>query len=59
MGYITMSNQYFFYGKSDTKKEPIGKTEAKTMADAIAYFATVKNLAQDKFMELFAVEAQN
>jgi len=47
---------YYFYSKSDIKKEPIKKLEASNKNKAILYFASMKQLLIDDFLKLYNVE---
>lgn len=50
---------YYFYSKTDPKKEVLDKIKAKDLETAIAYFTQRKNLPQDKFFELYGVGIKN
>jgi hypothetical protein len=48
--------QYFFYSKSDSKKEPINKELAHSLEEAIELFTSQKQIGVDEFNKLFSVE---
>lgn len=48
--------QYFYYSKTDPKKEPYGKFEAISLEDAVLIAAHVKDMSIDDFLTLFKVE---
>lgn len=47
--------KYGFYNKSDSTKELIDSKEFRDFGDAINFFAAMKGLPVDKFLEIFAV----
>lgn len=49
--------KYGFYNKSDSTKEVIDSKEFRDFGDAINFFAAMKGLPVDKFLEIFAVTA--
>lgn len=51
-----MMKQYYFYSKSDSKKEPINKELAYSLEDAIELFASQKQMAVSEFNKLFSVK---
>ena len=53
MGYNM--KEYYFYFKSDTKKEALSKTKASSLEDAIELFCEAKKMKKDQFSELFNV----
>ena len=53
MGYHM--KEYYFYFKSDTKKEALSKTKASSLEDAIELFCEAKKMKKDQFSELFSV----
>jgi Holliday junction resolvasome RuvABC DNA-binding subunit len=53
MGYHM--KEYYFYFKSDTKKEALSKTKASSLEDAIELFCETKKMKKDQFSELFSV----
>lgn len=46
---------YYFYSKSDTKKEPISKVIAVSRMAAARYFASRKRLLLKQFLMLYGV----
>ena len=50
---------YYFYNKSDSKKEIIGQIQAKDLETAVAYFTQRKNLSKQQFFEIFGVGIKN
>jgi len=44
-----------FCCKNDSKRESISKCQKKNMHDAIEYFAKLKGLDVDSFLEIFKV----
>lgn len=48
--------QYYFYSKSDSKKEPINKELTHSLEDAIELFASQKQMGVSEFNKLFSVE---
>jgi len=53
MGYHM--KEYYFYFKSDTKKEALSKTKASSLEDAIQLFCETKKMKLSQFNELFNV----
>jgi len=47
--------EYYFYFKSDTKKEALSKTKASSLEDAIELFCETKKMKKDQFSDLFSV----
>ena len=47
---------YYFYSKSDPKKEPIYSTHAVNKTQAIIFFKDVKDLSIDDFLKLYEVD---
>lgn len=47
---------YHFYSKRDKFKESISQTKIDTIGGAIIYFAKLKKLPIDQFLELYNVE---
>ncbi len=46
---------YYFFSKTDKKKESISKTKTDSLIEAIEHFAKVKQLPIDKFLQLYEV----
>lgn len=51
----TSSCDYFFYSKSDSSKEPIGKITALGRLEAAKFFASRKNMPLKTFLTIFSV----
>ena len=49
--------KYGFYSKTDSTKEVIDTREFKEIGEAVKFFAAMKGLPVDKFLEIFAVIA--
>jgi len=50
------NGEYFFYGALDKTKERISKINAKSLEEAIAFFATLKGLKLNEFKKIYNVE---
>ncbi len=46
---------YYFYVTNDEKKEPISHTKASTLEEAIEYFAKIKQMPVNVFLNIFTV----
>jgi hypothetical protein len=53
MGYHM--KEYYFYFKSDSKKEALSKAKASSLEDAIQLFCETKKMKLSQFNELFNV----
>tara|TARA_B110000503_G_scaffold97893_1_gene146773 strand:- start:3396 stop:3581 length:186 start_codon:yes stop_codon:yes gene_type:complete len=47
---------YFYYSKSDSKKEAIDKVKVASKEDAITYFASRKKMEEEVFTNLYNVK---
>jgi len=50
---------YYFYNKSDSKKEIIDQIQARDLETAVAYFVQRKNISQDQFFKIYGVGIKN
>ena len=50
---------YIYYNKFDSKKEPLGKIQAKSLNEAIELAAQLKKLEKDAFLSTFKVTETN
>jgi len=50
------NGEYFFYGVLDKTKEKIAKTNARSLEEAEALFATQKGLKLNEFKKIYNVE---
>lgn len=50
-----MMSEFAFCCKNDSKRESISKFKCKDMNEAIEYFAGLKNLDVESFLEVFKV----
>jgi hypothetical protein len=46
---------YYFYSKSDNKKEPISKIECNNYEEALSLFSKIKRLPKKIFLELYEI----
>jgi hypothetical protein len=47
---------YFYYSKSDSKKEVMDKVKTSSKEDAITYFASRKKMEEEVFNNLYNIE---
>ena len=47
---------YFYYSKTDLKKEPIDKVIAMSYESALQYFSERKQMDEHTFLNLFEIE---
>ena len=47
---------YFYYSKSDTKKEPIDRVSTTDETEALSYFTNRKKMKEEMFMNLYVIE---
>jgi hypothetical protein len=50
---------YYFYSKSDSKKETIGQIQAGDLDTAMEYFLQRKNLSRKQFFDIYGVGIKN
>jgi hypothetical protein len=50
---------YYFYANNDAFREPIGTCSAGTLGIAIYYFASMKALTTEEFLNLYSVGVKN
>jgi hypothetical protein len=50
---------YYFYANNDAFREPIGTCTAGTMGIAIYYFASMKALSTEEFLQIYSVGIKN
>jgi hypothetical protein len=50
---------YYFYANNDAFREPIGICSAGTLGIAIYYFASMKALTTEEFLNLYSVGVKN
>jgi hypothetical protein len=50
---------YYFYSKSDNKKEPISKIECDSYEEALSLFSKIKRLSKKLFLEIYEIIAKN
>ena len=48
--------EYFFYRRLDTIKEPIGVGRFVNFAEALTCFSFNKNLTKDQFLSIFTIK---
>lgn len=46
---------YYFYSKSDSKREPISYIKVDSKEEAIQFFSKLKNLTKERFLSIFKV----
>ena len=50
---------YYFYSKSDPKREIIGQIQAKDLDIAVEYFMQRKNLSREQFFDIYGIGIKN
>jgi hypothetical protein len=46
---------YYFFSKTDSKKEPISKIECNNYEEALSLFSKIKRLPKKIFLELYEI----
>jgi len=50
---------YYFFSKTDSKKEPISKIECNDYEEALSLFSKIKRLPKKIFLELYEIITKN
>jgi hypothetical protein len=50
---------YYFFSKTDSKKEPISKIECNDYGEALSLFSKIKRLPKKIFLELYEIITKN
>jgi hypothetical protein len=50
---------YYFYSKSDPKKEVIGQIQSQDLDTAVEYFLQRKNLVRKQFFDIYGIGIKN
>jgi hypothetical protein len=48
--------EFYFYHKNDTHKEPINRKKLSSYNEALIYFAALKKLTPNEFLNVFKID---